>query len=104
MEAGAFGERVLIAPEVLQAFLWVTPPFGLLDEVELSDGEVGIVIGFSPERPCLPTVRISRDVNGTEIPSGQMKIKILSAIGNERGHLRVFRQAGRRVDGCFYKL
>jgi hypothetical protein len=82
----------------------VCPPFGLLDEVELSSGEAGIVVGFSPEQPCLPAVRIARLPDGTEVPSGSMKVKLLTGISNLRSHLRVVRQSGRPVDGCFYML
>ena len=99
-----FGERVLVPSTALRAFLRVAPPFGLLDEVEISSGETGLVIGFSPGKPCLPSVRIAREADGSEVPSGSMKIKMLSSISNERGHLRVVRQSGRKVADCFYAL
>jgi len=104
VETGPLGERVLVNPEALATFLRVTPPFGLLDEVELSSGEVGIVVIINPEQPCLPAVRVARTEDGAEVPSGSMKVKMLSGISNLRGHLRVVRQGGRIVDGCFYSL
>jgi hypothetical protein len=103
-ECPRLGERVLVDPHVLNAFLHVTPPFQLLDELVLSNGETGLVIGFNPERPCLPIVRVAREASGAEVPSGKMKIRVLSIITNERGHLRADRQAGRQVADCFYTL
>jgi HD-GYP domain-containing protein (c-di-GMP phosphodiesterase class II) len=61
------GAGTQFAPEVVEAFLEIVPPYPPGNEIELADGRVGVVVSCPPGQIDLPLVRVTHDGDGNEL-------------------------------------
>lgn len=61
------GAGTQFAPEVVEAFLEVVPPYPPGNEIKLADGRVAVVVSCPPDHIDLPLVRVTHDANGNEL-------------------------------------
>lgn len=64
----AQGSGILFRPEVVEAFTKTVAPYGPGTSIQLSNGSYGIVVRNSYDTPARPTVRITHDADGVELP------------------------------------
>jgi HD-GYP domain-containing protein (c-di-GMP phosphodiesterase class II) len=61
------GAGTQFAPEVVEAFLEIVPPYPPGNEIELADGRAGVVVSCPPGHIDLPLVRVTHDADGNEL-------------------------------------